>query len=98
MKLRSSASASHALPNPRPRRVVEAVDHALATLPRRSCLTHQEATLAVSEVMVAVADSSDSRDASDALDRAVTVSEPTALVDRIALVDALLDVRLAMNH
>jgi hypothetical protein len=48
--------------------------------------------------MVAVADSPDACAASDALDRAVTVREPTALVNRMALVDALLDVRLALNH
>jgi hypothetical protein len=67
---------------------------ALSTLPRRSCLTHHEATLAVYEVMIAVADSSDACATSNALDRAVTLRGPATLVDRMALIDALLDVRL----
>jgi hypothetical protein len=48
--------------------------------------------------MIAVADTPDARPASDALDRAVTTSDLGALVQRTVLVDALLDVRLAMDQ
>lgn len=78
--------------------LVGAVDHVLQSLPRRARLTHQEAVLALEEVLLAAEPSAVGPTVLEILDPALSSIEHQAIVERPFVVDALLDVRLALEH
>jgi hypothetical protein len=78
--------------------LTDAVDRMLQSLSRQGRPTKQEAVLALEEVLLAAEPSALGPRVLEILDPALSLIARQAIVERSVLVDALLDVRLALRH
>ena len=74
------------------------VDRVLWSLPRRATLTAAELDLAVAKVMVAVSDSEQAQRVAETFDEVLSRYDRGPVIDRLAVADALLDVRLLLGR